>query len=131
MARLLVELGVRDRHWAMSTEPRRYRPGLDYTLAWGANAQPSEKADVTWTCVGGSSESWSTGEVGGSDTWLQSSGPVGADTAAVYDAAGPADDMVCLPPRHNELTIVLRAPGTLRFRKFVSSYAPGSVWIIE
>lgn len=123
---------------------RRFRPGVDYTLARGETEDGEARLDVGLglTPVPGSDadkELWESGDVGAWEMWL--AGDEGGDEAT-YGAGGGgkkdsgeagADDdddgpLLALEPGWNTLNLVLRDPGVLKFVKYVSAKAPGSRW---
>jgi len=125
--------GVRTTRRARATF-RRFRPGLDYTVAYALTEPP--RLDCTYAVLGGDTtddtlELWASGDVGGFETYLDSScndDDQGRDD--VYeDTEEP--DLLSVPAGHNVLSLVLRDPGTLRFVKFLSSRAPGSRFDLE
>ncbi|KAM0749535.1 hypothetical protein T439DRAFT_315803 [Meredithblackwellia eburnea MCA 4105] len=115
---------------------RRFRPGLDYTLARG---EPEGDEGEARLDVGlgltpvprddGDKGLWESGEVGGWEMWLATE--EGGDEAT-YGAKGGAEDgpLLAIEPGWNTLTLVLRDPGVLKFVKYVSARAPGSRWDI-
>jgi len=110
--------------------PRRFRPGLDYTLAT-SNEQPLLELHLSLT----PSLGWEDGEVGGWDCYMASSDEDHSDPA-VYKAASPsqgADDqddstLLTIHPSWNKLDLVLRDPQVLTFTKYVSAKSPQSKW---
>jgi hypothetical protein len=122
-------------------EARRFRPGLDYTLARG-EIDDSVRLDLalgltvpSTTPTAGGEDDWESGQVGGWDIWL--AGETDSDEAT-YGAGGGGrgddeDDgpLLTLPPDFNRLHLVLRDPGVLRFVKYVSSRAPAARWDVS
>jgi len=128
--RLLARItGVRP--VAQASVVRRFRPGRDYTVA--VSGDPFPVVDATFCFLGneaGADEEWASGEVGGFETYIAAEDEADAD-AAVYDGAageGGSDggDLLSVEAQHNCLSIVLRDPGTLRFVKYVSAFAPSA-----
>ncbi|SCV73307.1 BQ2448_7233 [Microbotryum intermedium] len=151
-ARLLATLtGVTLK--AYTLDVRRFRPGLDYTLARGV-----EQGHVLDVGLGMTPEPesgkerglWEEGEVGGWEVWLdggdgeqgdeatygggktkkkkermseEDSGENVGDGEEDEEEEGP---LLSLEPSWNRLSIVLRDPGVLKFVKYVSAKAPGS-----
>lgn len=99
---------------------------------------------------GGERELWEGGEVGGWELWI--AGEEGGDEAT-YGASGSGgagkgegegegekvaeeeeddddDDgpLLAFQPGWNELSLVMRDPGVLKFVKYLSARAPGSRW---
>lgn len=103
-------------------EARRFRPGLDFTLA---TTSGSEEATLEAT-LSITPARW-TDDVGGYDL-VMAADESDADPA-VYRAA--TDDSAILfsdVPQHNEFSIILRDADLLRFVKYVSRNAPSSRW---
>lgn len=120
---------------AHTTQVRRFRPGLDYTLARGEPESGGDPRLDLGLCLTPVSkevkdvETWESGEVGGWELWL--AGEEGGDEAtygAVAVTAEEEDDgpLLSLEPGWNRLHLVLRDPGVLKFVKYVSARAPGS-----
>ena len=131
--RLLARItGVRP--VARDSTIRRFRPGRDYTVA--VSGDPVPVVDATFCFLGGSDdEAWASGEVGGFETYIEAEDEGDAD-AAVYDGdAGEGGDeggdLLSVEAQHNCLSIVLRDPGTLRFVKYVSAFAPSARCDVE
>ncbi|SGY43256.1 BQ5605_C001g00006 [Microbotryum silenes-dioicae] len=148
-ARLLATLtGVTLK--AYTLDLRRFRPGLDYTLARGVEEGHILDVGLGLTPepeVGRERELWEEGDVGGWEVWLdggegeegdeatygggrkkkstEKQGETGADSEEEEDEEedGP---LLSLEPSWNRLSIVLRDPGVLKFVKYVSAKAPGS-----
>jgi hypothetical protein len=164
-----------------SIEARRFRPGLDYTLARGEMDEIA-KLDVGLTLTpedeeeergseeeefeddgdsdDGDEGSWISGEVGGWDIWVaheadsdeatygggakasvKSNGDGDGKEGEKVEGEGSGDGdeeeeedddddgpLLSLPPTFNQLHLVLRDPGVLRFVKYVSSRASASRW---
>lgn len=122
-----------------TTHVRRFRPGLDYTLARGEPESGDHRLDVG---LGLSPEPkkaedsilWDEGEVGGWEFWLATE--EGGDEATYGGGGGAKKDeeeedegpLLALQPAWNTLTLVLRDPGVLKFVKYVSARAPASRW---
>ena len=130
--RLLARItGVRP--VARDSTIRRFRPGRDYTVA--VSGDPVPVIDATFCFLGSNSEEWASGEVGGFETYIEAEDEGDAD-AAVYDGdAGEGGDeggdLLSVEAQHNCLSIVLRDPGTLRFVKYVSAFAPSARCDVE
>ncbi|KAK4049210.1 putative component of NuA3 histone acetyltransferase complex [Microbotryomycetes sp. JL221] len=142
---------------------RRFRPGLDYTLARGEPLSSGEEDEVEGEAkldVGlgltpkprdeRDDELWESGDVGGWDLWLVSE--EGGDEAtygggnkskneseqAQQQREGEEDQaqdeeeddgpLLAFRPDWNQLSLVLRDPGVMKFVKYLSSRAPGSRW---
>ena len=136
---------------------RRFRPGLDYTLATRhgmvSDGEPSV-VDVTLCLVDDRGDeqhaAWQSQELGGYECYMDAGGGDGGDPA-VYrsgtqtpaerkvsaDEDDESDDneagdgtLLVVAPAHNTLSIVLRDEQVMRFIKYVSAAAPGSRWDI-
>ena len=81
-------------------------------------------------------EAWASGEpVGGFETYIEAEDEGDAD-AAVYagdsgEGGEEGGDLLSVEAQHNCLSIVLRDPGTLRFVKYVSAFAPSARCDVE
>ena len=108
-------------------ESRRFRPGLDYTLARGEkSSSETSRLDVGLNLTVGDGN-WNSGRVGGWDVWLN--GEEDSDEAT-YGASNEDDDgpLLTLSPEFNRLHLVLRDPGLLHFVKYINSKATSSRW---
>ncbi|TIC76174.1 hypothetical protein E3Q00_00098 [Wallemia mellicola] len=106
-------------------ESRRFRPGLDYTLARGEkSSSETSRLDIGLNLTQ-SDDIWKSGTVGGWDVWL--SGEEDSDEAT-YGAGDDDGPLLSLAPEFNRLHIVLRDPGLLHFVKYVSTRAMNSRW---
>lgn len=111
---------------------RRFRPGLDYTLA----TDPRSVAgvlDVTWMASTGPASLWCSDGVGGYDCYL--TGDDGTETEndpSVYRSGGVGGDdcgaLLTVSAGSNVLSVVFREPAVMRFVKYVSAAAKGSRW---
>lgn len=117
-----------------TTQVRRFRPGLDYTLARGEGSEGDARLDVGLSLTPmtpAQAEGWESGEVGGWELWLAGEDDGGDE--ATYGAGGAGGDededdgpLLSLEPGWNRLHLVLRDAGVLKFVKYVSARAPGS-----
>eukprot|EP00928_Gymnodinium_smaydae_P039022 TRINITY_DN26761_c0_g1_i1.p1 TRINITY_DN26761_c0_g1~~TRINITY_DN26761_c0_g1_i1.p1 ORF type:complete len:650 (+),score=173.76 TRINITY_DN26761_c0_g1_i1:288-1952(+) len=114
---------------------RRFRPGLDYTVAVreaGASAEEEAELDATLTLVGSSvpndTELWQGEEVGGFESYLAADeDEETAEAQEVYRGADPDEGpLVNLPATANALCLIARDSKTLRFVKYLSRDAPSS-----
>lgn len=124
--------GIRLTSSAKSTV-RRFRPGLDYTVAHTLDEPPRLDFTCTFLSYDSDVELWESGDVGGFETYLATDDN-DDDRKDVYDSCeggNDGSDLLSVQAAHNACSIVLRDPGTLRFVKFVSARAPGSRWDIE
>lgn len=104
---------------------RRFRPGLDYTLA---TSNDRSLVEVNLCMTPPNEEVWGEGEVGGYCCFMA---PHEDEDAAVYKTStSEEEDGVLLTTQAdwNKLTIVLRDPGILSFTKYVAVKAGGSRW---
>ncbi|KAG2198024.1 hypothetical protein INT47_004991 [Mucor saturninus] len=107
-------------------QARRFRPGHDYTLAT-TNTRGQGLLDVTF-CMVHAPETWEDGEVGGYECYMAPHDE--EEDAAVYKAADEEGALLNLSAGRNELSLVLRDEGIMRFIKYVSAKAKGSRWDI-
>ena len=112
---------------------RRFRPGLDYTLAHNGVETKGYQLDATF-CFVDTSDKWGIGEVGAYDCYMVNDSEaegVNNASAEVYRETGEEDDeTITLPATRNCLNLVLCNEGVMRFTKYVSAMAPGSRWDI-
>ncbi|KAG8896312.1 hypothetical protein FRC01_011886, partial [Tulasnella sp. 417] len=113
-------------------EARRFRPGLDYTLA------RSEAEDSRLDVVLGltpSDDGWESGVWGGWDCYMAPH--EGEEDPAVYRSASgrkkgleneEEGTLLVAQPGFNRLLVVLRDAGVLSFVKYVSAEAKGCRW---
>ena len=139
---------------AVRTEVRRFRPGLDYTLAHVGTLRPTLTIDATLTFVppaapadgggggGGAAAAraaakeaawlWAGGDVGGFECYVASDeGEDTAKAAEVYRADDASEGVTSIHAISNALNLTLRPPGTMKFVKYVSAAAPGSRWDVS
>ncbi|KAI8969083.1 Oxoglutarate and iron-dependent oxygenase degradation C-term-domain-containing protein [Mycotypha africana] len=107
-------------------EARRFRPGHDYTLAT-TNKRSQGVLDVTF-CTVDKAALWKDGDIGGYECYMAPHDD--EEDPATYKAADEDGALLTLPAGHNELSIVLRDEGVMRFIKYVSAKSPGSRWDI-
>lgn len=114
-------------------EVRRFRPGLDYTVAHYGTMVEESRLDAT-LCVCSvkdedEAEAWESGDVGGFECYIEADADAdAAATAEVYRANNDDDDteLLSIQAGCNVLNIVLRDKGVMRFIKYVSNRAPSS-----
>ncbi|GJJ07217.1 hypothetical protein Clacol_001417 [Clathrus columnatus] len=139
-----------------SVEARRFRPGLDYTLATSENGEIRLDAvlcltpdiEVEGKGKGKAEANWESGEWGGwqcymaadeddDDPAVYGSGKRKKEKAAngeTNDEDEDSDDedgsgtLLTVQPGFNRLQLVLRDAGVLHFVKYVSAKAHGSRW---
>ncbi|KAG8877836.1 hypothetical protein FRB97_003116 [Tulasnella sp. 331] len=133
-----------------TVEARRFRPGLDYTLA--RSEQSAARLDVVLGLTPievGSVNDWESGRYGGWECYMAPH--KGEDDPAVYrsghskaiaqGASNDKDDeeqdgedhdgtLLVAQPGFNRLLIVFRDAGVLSFVKYLSAEAPGCRWDI-
>ncbi|KAI8818194.1 Oxoglutarate and iron-dependent oxygenase degradation C-term-domain-containing protein [Fimicolochytrium jonesii] len=105
---------------------RRFRPGLDYTLAWSS---PTRLLDATLCLTPSNPTLWESDEMGGYEAYMA---PDDGDMdAAVYRTVQDEGALLTVSAGWNVLTIVVRDEGLMRFVKYVSAAAPGSRWDVS
>lgn len=129
----------------LSGEIRRFRPGLDYTVAhYGLLVQESV-LDATMCFVRDENDddkhAWESGDVGGFECYIEADDDDEDKEEADQDSptgkvksSGPADEynedddteLLSVSASNNTLSLVYRDPGTMRFVKYVGSAAPSS-----
>lgn len=117
-------------------EIRRFRPGLDYTVAYfGAMTQvPRLDATLCFVRERADDDSWESGDVGGFECYIESSETSDtAEAAEVYRAKDEEDEesLLSVSPSHNVLSLVMRDQNVMRFVKYVSINALSSRWDIS
>eukprot|EP00055_Hartaetosiga_balthica_P009233 m.36338 g.36338 ORF g.36338 m.36338 type:complete len:584 (-) comp6661_c0_seq1:185-1936(-) len=112
------------------TETRRFRSGVDYTVAHHGQLEDVARLDATLCFVDDAEElkeaQWQSGDVGGFQCYLaaEKEDNVAAEVYCDDDASG--NDLLSISPSNNTLSIVFRDPGTMRFVKFISAASSGS-----
>ena len=106
---------------------RRFRPGLDYTVAHYGLLLEQSVLDATMCFVYDDNDDkdvWESGDVGGFECYIEADD--GEDDAA--DEYNEEDDteLLSVSASNNTLSLVYRDPGTMRFVKYVGSSAPSS-----
>ena len=127
---------------AFREEVRRFRPGLDYTVAhYGAMTtiprldatlcfvklmQDEEGDEEDEDCEDG--DKWDSGDVGGFECYIEADTDEGSDAAEVYRAndVDKEESLLSISPGFNMLNLVMRDQEIMRFVKFVSYAAPSS-----
>jgi Rps23 Pro-64 3,4-dihydroxylase Tpa1-like proline 4-hydroxylase len=104
---------------------RRFRKGKDYTVAH-YSPKNSLVVDVTLCMVlPGHHDEWASGDVGGTEVYLDKEEEVGqGDVAAVYAQGEESEGVVSIDPAPCTLALVLRDESRMHFVKYVSSSAP-------
>jgi len=123
---------------------RRFRPGLDYTVAHYGLLMQESVLDATMCFARDITEEdmamWESGDIGGFECYIEAD--IDDDDlqqqengeSAVAKGKGPADEyneeddteLLSVSASNNTLSLVYRDPGTMRFVKYVSSSAPSS-----
>lgn len=110
-------------------EARRFRPGHDFTLAT-ANSRGQAILDVTLclatTPTEKDAEKWESCEYGGYECYMAAH--EGDDDPATYRSFDDDGALLTMPAGTNELLIVLKDEGVMRFVKYVSARSPGARW---
>lgn len=115
----------------LQSEARRFRPGLDYTLAHVGTLREAETLDATLCFVdarGRFSDVWASGDAGGFECYVRKDSESGAAAAEVYRADEDTDGVTSIHALPNSLSLSFRPPDTMKFIKYVSASAPGSRW---
>ncbi len=103
---------------------RRFRPGLDYTVAHFGAISSDETLDMSLCFIGGGDAAWDDGELGGFECYMPADDASNARASAeVYTAEG--DGVLSLSATFNSLNLVKRGANTLKFTK-CSSPSPAS-----
>ena len=105
----------------------------DYTVA--VSGDPFLSLMRRFVFWGVTDEEWASGEVGGFETHIEAEDEGDADAAVYAGESGEGGeeggDLLSVEAQHNCLSIVLRDPGTLRFVKYVSAFAPSARCDVE
>lgn len=129
-ARYLKKITSLDRPTGVrSGQIRRFRPGLDYTVAHYGLLVEQSVLDATMCFVYDDNDEkdvWESGDCGGFECYIE------ADDEE--NESGPADEynedddteLLSVSASNNTLSLVYRDPGTMRFVKYVGSSAPSS-----
>jgi hypothetical protein len=108
---------------------RRFRPGLDYTLAFNGDRPQTDELDVTACFTAGNDPlTWLTGDVGGFTCFDRQIGHKDEGPADVYEDTSSDSTLTSVSPVFNSLSIVKIDRKTSSFVKFVSAFASGSRW---
>mmetsp|Transcript_24250 Transcript_24250/g.57223 ORF Transcript_24250/g.57223 Transcript_24250/m.57223 type:complete len:725 (+) Transcript_24250:182-2356(+) len=129
---------------------RRFRPGLDYTVAHYGLLMQRSVLDATMCFVKDDTDydraMWESGDTGGFECYIEADdedldddhdAPAGSEAEGAKPkakGAGAADEyneeddteLLSVSASNNTLSLVYRDPGTMRFVKYVSSSAPSS-----
>lgn len=123
---------------------RRFRPGLDYTIAHYGILTKQPVLDATMCFVRGSGKQslgrdddneddllWQSDDTGGFECYIAAD--VDEDNSEEADDEYDEEDdtkLLSVSASNNTLSLVYRDPGTMRFVKYVGSGAPSSRWDI-
>ena len=133
---------------------RRFRPGLDYTVAHYGILTQTSVLDATLCFAAGSGKQlmydevgdavdededdavWDSGDAGGFECYIAADDEDGNGKAAAASAADEYNEdddteLLSVSASNNTLSLVYRDPGTMRFVKYVGSGAPSSRWDIS
>ncbi|KAJ3219763.1 hypothetical protein HDU67_009575 [Dinochytrium kinnereticum] len=116
---------------------RRFRPGMDFTLATTTPEDDDETSgggilDATLCFVSDVTDQrraiWASDDVGGFECYMAPD--EGNEDPAQYRAAdvGGGGALLSVSARFNTLTLVMREKGLMKFVKYVGAAAPGSRW---
>lgn len=108
---------------------RRFRPGLDYTVAHYGLLVDQSVLDATMCFVYDENDEnivWESGDCGGFECYIEAD-EEDADKGAADEYNEDDDtDLLSVSASNNTLSLVYRDPGTMRFVKYVGSSAPSS-----
>lgn len=126
---------------------RRFRPGLDYTVAHygilttkavldatlcfaAGNGDQSRVDEETGDLIGSGEDAlWASGDVGGFECYIAADDEEN-EAAAQYDEDDDTE-LLSVDVSNNTLSFVYRDPGTMRFVKYVGCRAPSSRWDVS
>jgi prolyl 3-hydroxylase /prolyl 3,4-dihydroxylase len=124
-------------------EIRRFRPGLDYTVAHYGVLTQDPQLDAVLCFVDhttntndnnniddGNNCSWEDGEVGGFEAYLLAEDESDAAAEVYRRDDGEETGVLNVNAAQNSLNLILRDEGLMKFVKYVSCKAPGSRWDI-
>ncbi len=123
---------VGQRLMLVSSEARRFRAGLDYTVGTGGNGG---FVLVNWSHVE-EDGAWKKGDVGGHLICMHGDedSSRAQEAAEVYEHNSNDNDLLSFAPSPNSLSVVLiskQEKSPLHFVQYVSAGAPGSRWDVE
>ena len=119
---------------------RRFRPGLDYTIAHHGILTKECVLDASICFCSGTGEQvigddineddavWESGDKGGFECYIEAND--GSEADDEYDEEDDSK-LLSVSASNNTFSLVFRDPGTLRFIKYVSRSAPSSRWDIS
>ncbi|GAB4821858.1 hypothetical protein N2152v2_008904 [Parachlorella kessleri] len=117
-------------------EVRRFRPGLDYTVAHYGLLTKDPQLDAVLCFVDDRGEedktNWGDGEVGGFEAYLLADESSTVEAAEAYRSVDDDETGVLnVSAAFNSLNLVLRDEGLMKFVKYLSAQAPSSRWDIS
>jgi prolyl 3-hydroxylase /prolyl 3,4-dihydroxylase len=121
-------------------EVRRFRAGIDYTVAHHGTMVETPMLDATLCFVKADdaddeeAELWESGDAGGFECYIEADEDAdAAATAEVYRSSNEDDEseLMSIQAGNNVLNIVMRDTGVMRFIKYVSARAPSSRWDVS
>lgn len=129
-AKLINQLTGLEVSRGASSLVRRFRPGLDYTVAHYGLITKTPKLDATLCFVNGA-ENWEDGEAGGFQCYIEADNDETTEAAESYQwdddtVEEEGSKLLSVAPQANALTLVLRDEGVMNFVKYVSATAQGS-----
>jgi Rps23 Pro-64 3,4-dihydroxylase Tpa1-like proline 4-hydroxylase len=108
---------------------RRFRPGHDFTLAT-TNSRGQAVLDATLCLVNDKDlDKWETCEYGGYECYMAAH--EGDDDPATYRSFDDDGALLTMAAGSNELSLVLKDEGVMRFVKYISARAPGARWDVS
>jgi prolyl 3-hydroxylase /prolyl 3,4-dihydroxylase len=130
---------------------RRFRPGLDYTVAHYGILTTQSVLDATLCLCAGNGEQcrvdeetgdlvgtdadavWASGDCGGFECYIAAENDDDEAEEAAADEYNDEDDteLLSVSASNNTLSLVYRDPGTMRFVKYVGCRAPSSRWDVS
>ena len=126
---------------------RRFRPGLDYTVAHygilttqpvldatlcfcAGKGEQSQIDEETGELIGSDDDAlWDSGECGGFECYIAADDE--KDEAAAEYNNEDDTELLSVSASNNTLSLVYRDPGTMRFVKYVGCRAPSSRWDVS
>jgi Rps23 Pro-64 3,4-dihydroxylase Tpa1-like proline 4-hydroxylase len=110
-----------------SSRIRKFRPGLDYTVAHNESIGDFISATLCFVRnVDSEKIAWSSGNYGGFECYIQNSNTEFSSLSEVYDVNSDSNEISSVDASFNTLTIVNMKEGMLRFIKYVSHMASSS-----
>ena len=119
---------------------RRFRPGLDYTIAHYGILTKTAVLDATMCFVSGKGDQslgqeddndddiiWQSDDKGGFECYIAADDEDDGEAEDEYDEEDDTK-LLSVSPSNNTLSLVYRDPGTMRFVKYLGIGAPSSRW---